>query len=81
MSDLERIGPLEKVERGEAKILAKEEYPEPIKRFLNRERRTVRITLSAPAKKRLEQVSRAKGVGADELARRWVQQALARETA
>ena len=77
--DLERIGPLEKVERGEARLLSEDEYPEPIRRFLSRERRTVRVTLSSAAKKRLDQFSRNKGVRPDKLARLWVEQALARE--
>ena len=77
--DLERRGPLEKVGRGEARLLAPLEYPEPIKRFLARERRTVRVTLSPSAKKRLERLSHAKGIGIDELTRRWVEQAIARE--
>jgi hypothetical protein len=70
---------LEKVERGEAKILSVVDYPEPLKRFLARERSTLRVRLSAPAKKRLEQLSRAKGIDIDELARRWVEQGIARE--
>lgn len=77
--DLERIGPLEKVERGEARLLSEDEYPEPIRRFLSRERRTVRVTLSSAAKKRLDQFSRNKGVRPDKLARLRVEQALARE--
>jgi hypothetical protein len=77
--DIDRCGPLEKVERGEARILAPREYPEPIKRFLNRERRTVRVKLSPAAKTRLDRISRDRGIGPDELARRWVEQALARE--
>jgi len=77
--DLDRCGPLEKVERGEARILASREYPEPIKRFLSRERTTIRVKLSPAAKRRLERLSRDRGVGTAELARRWVEQAIARE--
>lgn len=79
MRDLERYGPLERVERGEAQILSTDEYPDPIKRFLERERRTVRVRLSPAAQKRVERLSRATGVGVDELARRWIEQGIARE--
>ena len=41
--------------------------------------RMVRVPLSASAKKQLKRLSRATGKRADELARRWVEQALARE--
>ena len=77
--DLERCGPLEKVERGQAKLLAAPEYPEPLRRFLARERRVLRVPLSPSAKKRLEQLSRATGTSIDQLARRWVEQGLARQ--
>jgi hypothetical protein len=77
--DLLRRGPLEKTERGEAKILSMSEYPEPLKRFMARERTTLRVKLSAPAKKRLEQIGRVTGIDIDELARRWVEQGIARE--
>lgn len=70
--DLERRGPLERVEQGESQIVSPEEYPDPIKRFLERERRTVRVRLSPTTQKRLERLSHATGVGVDELARRWV---------
>jgi hypothetical protein len=77
--DIERRGSLENVERGEARILSPHEYPEPIKRFLNRERTTVRVKLSPAAKRRLDRLSRDRGVGTDELARHWVELAIARE--
>jgi hypothetical protein len=77
--DLQRCGPLQKVERGEAKILAASEYPQPLQRFLARERSTLRVKLSASAKKKLEQLSRTTGVDIDELARRWVEKGIERE--
>ena len=77
--DLQRCGPLEKVELAEASLLDLSEYPQPLKRFLQRERRVLRVVLSSSEKKRLDQLSRATGTSADQLARRWVEQALARE--
>ncbi len=77
--DLERRGPLEQVERGQASIIAAADYPPPIKRFLSRQRGVLRVQLSASQKKKLEHLSRATGVSVDRLARRWVEQGLARE--
>ena len=76
---LERQGPMEKVERGEARILSEQEYPEPLKRFLARERSMLRVQLSRTARKKLEHLSRTTGISIDELARRWVEQGIARE--
>ena len=77
--DHERVGPLRKVERGESRILRTSEYPEPVKRFLARERGMLRVRLSTTAKRKLEHLSRATGVDVNELARRWVEQGIARE--
>jgi hypothetical protein len=77
--DLERCGPLQKVERGESSILSTSEYPEPLKRFLARQSSTLHVHLSVSAKKKLERLSRATGIDIDDLARRWVQQGIARE--
>jgi len=77
--DLERRGPLQKVERGEAKILSQTEYPEPLKRFLARERRTLRLRLSASDRRKLERLSHSTGVAIEDLARRWIEQAIARQ--
>jgi hypothetical protein len=77
--ELEKRGPLQKVETGEAKLLSEQEYPEPIRRFIARERNTLRIPLSPSAKRKLERLSRASKVDATELAQRWIQQGLARE--
>jgi len=76
VKDLEKNPTLRKVERGSTRMLSEQEYPEPIRRFLARERRTIRLKLTANAKKRLEQMSLATGVPAEELARRWVERGL-----
>jgi hypothetical protein len=68
--DLERRGPLQRVERGEAKLLARSEYPEPVKRFLERERTVLRVPLTRSTKNRLERLSRETGTSIDDLARR-----------
>jgi hypothetical protein len=77
--DLERRGPLERVERGEATLLSEAEYPEPLRRFLVRERSTLRVPLSPSAKKKLEQLSKTSKIDIAELARRWIEQGIARE--
>src|SRR5947208_3687103 len=77
--DLERHRPLEKVERGEVRMLTASEYPEPIKRFLARQRGMLHFQLSLSETKKLEQLSRATGLSIDELARRWVEQGIERE--
>lgn len=77
--DLWRRGPLEQVERGEATLLSPSEHPEPLRRFFERERRVLRVALSPSVKRRLEQLSRSTGTSTGELARRWVEQGLARE--
>jgi hypothetical protein len=58
IENLERRTPLEKVERGESRIIPTSEYPEPLKRFLARERSILRVQLSPSAKKKLEQLIR-----------------------
>ena len=44
---LERESAFDLVERGRARILAFEQYPEPLRRFLKRERIMVHVKLSA----------------------------------
>ena len=77
--DMARCSAFEKVDRGQARVLRPEEFPEPLKRFLRRDRASVRIQLPLSARRRLESLSRATGVPADKLARRWVEERLARE--
>jgi hypothetical protein len=76
--DLERESVFAAVDRGQARILRPREYPLPIRRFLARERRTLHVPLSVAAKRRLEEVSRTKGVRPVRLARQWIEQQLAR---
>jgi hypothetical protein len=77
--DLERRGPLEKLERGDAELVAPSDYPAPLQRFLARERNVLRVQLSPAQQRKAQQISRATGIPIDELARRWVQQGLSRE--
>src|SRR4051812_37681733 len=71
--DLKRTSTFEKAERGEAQLLSPDEYPEPVKRFLARERRMVHIKLSAASKRKLDAVSRAKRTPMERLARKWIE--------
>ncbi len=77
--DLKHSGTFEKLDRGEAEILSPEEYPEPVKRFLVRERNTLRIKLSSASKRKLDALSRARRTPMDQLARKWVEERLTRE--
>ena len=77
--DMSRCSAFDLVDAGRARALAKDEYPEPVQRFLRRERRMVHLRLSLAAKRRLEALGRARGLSAEELALRWVEQALSRD--
>lgn len=79
IKDLKKRSGLDLVATGRARILAPAEYPEPLRRFLARERTTMRVRLPAALKRKLEARSRQTGVPAEELARRWIAQGLARE--
>jgi hypothetical protein len=75
---LERHSSLQEIEDGRARIFSPSEYPEPLKRFLSRQRDVLHVRLSRAARKKLEQVSRATGINVDELALRWVEQGISR---
>ncbi|MEE9296733.1 MAG: hypothetical protein V3W34_17455 [Phycisphaerae bacterium] len=77
--DLERTSAFDLVDRSRGRILTSEEYPEPLKRFLRRERMMVHVKLSAAAKRKLEARSRESGIPADELARAWIEQGIRRD--
>jgi len=78
--DMGQVSAFDKLDAGEAAVLAPDDYPEPIRRFLQRERSVVRIRLSANARRKLDRLSRRRGVAADKLARKWIEAGLARET-
>ncbi|MDO8632313.1 MAG: hypothetical protein Q7R41_17660 [Phycisphaerales bacterium] len=67
---------LSMVDAGEAEVLTPAEYPEPLRRFLARERMMVHVKLSAAARRKLEDRSRRAGLPPDELAKRWLEQRL-----
>jgi hypothetical protein len=77
--DMRRRSAFDLVDARRARVLAEDEYPEPVRRFLRRERRMVHVRLSAGAKRRLEALSRERGVPVEELARKWVEQAILRD--
>jgi hypothetical protein len=79
VEDMERDPALARLERGVGKLLHPSEYPEPLKRLIARERSMVRIKLSAASRRKLEALSKAKGVASEKLAQRWFEQGLARE--
>lgn len=60
--DMSRASAFELLDRGRARVLTVEGYPEALQRFLRREARTVHVTLSAAAKRKLETRSRRLGV-------------------
>ena len=80
ISDLERASAFDLVDHGRARILSPEQYPEPLRRFLDRERAMIHIKLTPTLKRKLEARSRETGRPVDELARTWIKQGIARET-
>lgn len=76
---LERTSAFDLVDCGRGKILSAREYPEPLKRFLKRERTMVHVKLSSATKRRLQACSRQTGVPVDELARGWIEQGIERD--
>jgi predicted DNA-binding protein len=79
IEDMKRTNAFEKLDHGEAKILSMDEYPAPLRRLIERERRMVRLTLSPALKRRLDALSAAEGVSEAELVKRWVEERLERE--
>lgn len=77
--DLEKSGPLASVAAGRARILRPSEYPEPLKRLLAREKKLLRIPVSAGTRRKLEQHSRANGVQVEQMARTLLERQLARK--
>ncbi len=77
--ELERTSAFDLVDCGRGKILSPDEYPEPLKRFLRRERAMVHIKLSSATKRKLEACSRQTGVPVDQLARGWIEQGIERD--
>jgi len=78
VKDLRKRSALTMVDEDKAELLLPEDYPEPLRRLLTRERNMVHIKLSAPIKRKLEARSRKLGLAPDELAKRWVEQHLKR---
>jgi hypothetical protein len=79
VADLTRDPSLARVERGASEVLTPRDYPEPVKRFLARERLMVHIKLPARARRKLDELSRAKGMTPAQLARQWLESNLERE--
>ena len=77
--DMERVSALDLLDQGRAQLLTPQEYPEPIKRFLARERRMLHVRVSPAIKRRLEAHSRRRGVAVDKLARRWIEEGMKRD--
>ena len=81
IQDLQRRSPFDLVDRGRGRILLEDEYPEPLKRFLNRERTMIHVKLPAAVKRKLEARSRQTGRPVNELARSWIEEGIKRDTA
>ena len=79
MADIDERSAFELLDGGMAQRVDREDYPEPLRRFLERERVMVHVKLSAVAKRRLDERSRRSGVPVDELARRWIEQGIRRD--
>jgi hypothetical protein len=79
VNDMHRSSALERVYKGRASVLRVDELPEPLSRFLARERTMLHLRLSRAMKRKLESLSRNSGISVDELARRWIEQGLSRD--
>jgi len=79
ITDIARRSGFDLLDDGLAQRVRREDYPEPLIRFLERERVMVHVKLSAGCKRRLEERSRRRGVSAEELARRWIEQGIRRD--
>ena|SRR5688572_32219111 len=77
--DLEQASAFDLVDHGRGEIVTPHKYPEPLKRFLNRERTMVHVKLTPAVKRKLEARSRQTGVPIDELARRWIEKGIERD--
>jgi hypothetical protein len=77
--EIERTSAFEKLDRGEAEIVHPRDYPEPMKRFLARERAMLHIRLSARTRRKVEAVSARVGVPPEKLAARWIEERSRRE--
>ena len=78
--DLESTSAFDLVDSGSARILSPRDYPEPLKRFLKRERNTVHINLPPRLRMQIEARSRKTGLAISSLVGRWIQAGLKRET-
>lgn len=69
----------DRLKRGDLEIVHPRDYPEPMKRFLARERAMLHIKLSSRLRKKIEALSAREGLSPDELARRWIEERSRRE--
>ena len=76
---VERESAFDLIDQGRAQILAREDYPEPLRRFLERERTIVHVKLSSTTKRKLEARSRRTGLPVEELAKQWIEQGVRRD--
>lgn len=78
--DIERVSVFDLVDQGKAELLSLDEYPEPLRRFIARERALIRVKLSRNLIRDLDSRSRKLGVPMDVLAKRLIVQGLKRRT-
>jgi hypothetical protein len=76
---MEEASAFDLVDRGKGEVLRSEDYPEPLRRFLARERRTVHIKLSTSMKRKLEAQSRETGRPVEDIARHLIEQGIDRD--
>lgn len=77
--DLERTSAFDLVDSGRGQVVTPHEYPEPLKRFINRERTMIHVKLSPVVKCKLEARSQETGIPIDVLARQWIEKGIARD--
>lgn len=77
--DLERASAFTLLDQGRAEIVTPANYPEPLKRFLKRERDMVHVKLPRVVKRKLIARSHETGVSVEELIRRWIEAGIKRD--
>jgi hypothetical protein len=69
---------LEMLDTGASRVVDPSDYPPPLKRLVAQERSMLHLKLTPALKRKLEARSRASGLSADKLAKKWIEQGIRR---
>ena len=79
IKDMERVSSFDLLDRGEAEIVEPKDYPEPLKRLMNRPLEYIRLQMPPAAQRKLFRRAEAAGVTVNDLIRRWIREGLKRD--